>query len=383
MGSNPTSCTILFIQSLNKPDGPTKIEAPQTAKHPRVPTIQAYKPLNITKMSSFLSRFAVFRGSSIHSIGMEWADSVMIFDATPCDDDDGEFYAVTLRPWVPGSFVLDENPEEPDTICYNVKIHAPVMSDFADNHRYMRTPYSIVKHLGGTGLPLEASLGLFEFSIPVLMFQDTTWMHDLQTITPMYRHTLICGEQSQLHIRHSLFLAYEHMRLHPTITRFLESNKNLYDLTQSQHYDEPNRTKEQWIAHWYTQLFCNTMEEPDLYALASAAQLPDGDEEEEAEAPVPEGPFAPLGWIPEPSQWPVFVYQNHVHMERSKGTECAITLTPLTDMPSVAVNPTCGHIFEPAALTSWITSCREKGEIPLCPTCRIAIPNGAMLISIQ
>ena len=323
-------------------------------------------------MSSFLSRFAVFRGSSIHSIGMEWADSVMIFDATPCDDDDGEFYAVTLRLWVPGSFVLDENPEEPDTTCYNVKIHAPVMSDFADNHRYMKMPYSIVKHIGDSGL--------FDINIPVLMFQDTTWMHT--TTSSTFRHPLVCGEQSQLHIRHRLFLAYECMRLHPTITRFLAINKNLYDLTHPQHYDEPQRTKEQWIAHWYTKLFHNTMEPHDVSALASAAPLQDEDEDEDEDQEAP-APFAPLGWIPEESQWPVFVYQNHVHMERSKGTECSITLTPLTDMPSVAVNPTCGHIFEPAALTSWITSCREKGEIPLCPTCRIAIPNGAMLISIQ
>jgi hypothetical protein len=337
-------------------------------------------------MSSFpFSRFAVFRGTTVPSTSMEWAEYVMVFDATVCDDDDGyTYYAATQRPWIPGSFVLDENPEEPDTNCYNVKIHTPSESDFADNHRYMRTPYSIIKHHGNTEL--------FEFNIPVLMFQDTTWMHNLNAMTPMFRHMIVCGEQSKLHIRHTLFLIYERMRLHPTITRFLDSNKNLYDLTHPQHYDEPEWTKEQWVAHWYVLLFHNTMEPRNVSALASAAPLPDGDDEvvaqEQAPAPVQEqvdeGPFAALGWIPEQSQWPVFVYHNHVQVERSKeGAECPITLTPLTDMPSVAVNPTCGHIFEPAALTSWITACREKGDVPLCPTCRIAIPNGAMLISIK
>jgi hypothetical protein len=339
-------------------------------------------------MSSFpFSRFAVFRGTPVPSTSMEWAEYVMVFDTTICDDDDGyTYYATTLRPWIPGSFVLDENPEESDNTIYEVKIHTPSESDFAENHRYMRTPYSIVKHQVNPDLPLEAQSGLFEFNIPVLIFQDTTWMHNLSAMTPMFRHMVVCGEQSKLHIRHTLFLAYERMRLHPTIIRFLDSNKNLYDMTHRQNYDEPSRTKEQWVEHWYVLLFHTTMEPHNVSPLRRAALLPDGDDEAPAQAQeqVDEGPFAALGWIPEQSQWPVFVYQNHVQVERSKmGAECPITLTPLTDMPSVAVNPTCGHIFEPAALTSWITACREKGDVPLCPTCRIAIPNGAMLISIK
>jgi hypothetical protein len=320
----------------------------------------------------FPRRFAVFRGPSFPSAGLEWADSLVVFDATPCETvTDGTFYAATPRPWVSGAFLTNEDPIEPDTNVYDVKIHIPSQSDVPYDHRYMYTPYTVSKHHGNSGL--------FAFVIPVLMFQDMSWMPEIDS--PVIRHTLNCHEPSKLHIRHNLFLAFERMREHPAITRFLDTNKNLYDMTHPQYYDAPDRTKEHWITHWYMQLLNTTMEPRNVSALAEAAPLPDDDDE--IDDATQDGPFAPLGWSSGPSQWPVFVYQNHVQVERSKGTECPITMMPLTDMPNVAVNPTCGHIFEPAALTNWITTCREKGELPLCPTCRIAIPNGAMLIQMS
>jgi len=332
---------------------------------------------------SFPSCFAVFRGPLLtESFAFEWINSVMIFDSTECmDADNGDYIAATLRPWVSGSFVQDDNPIAPDATIYDVKIHTPSLSSFVDSHRYMRTPYSITKH-GGTGL--------FEFNIPVLVFQSTDWMH--QTTSPMFRHVIECGEPFLLHMRQIVFLAHERMRLHPTITRFLETRTNLYDLIHYPSTDEPDRDIGQTIAFWYERLFHMPGDEPVASSLPSSeANIV------EANIPYPSNssvivyqiqnymgtataPFEPLGWNAQPSDWPVFVYQNHVRMEMSKGTECAITMTPLADMTEFAVNPKCGHIFEPAAFTRWLQEASERGGPMVCPLCRTDVPNGAMYI---
>ena len=335
---------------------------------------------------SFPSCFAVFRGPLLtESFAFEWINSVMIFDSTECmDEDNGDYIAATLRPWVSGSFVHDDNPLTPDATIYDVKIHTPSLSSFVDTHRYMRTPYSITKHGDGTGL--------FEFNIPVLAFQSTDWMH--QTTSPMFRHVIECGEPFLLHMRQIVFLVNERMRLHPTITRFLETRTNLYDLIHYPSSDEPDRNECQHITFWYERLFhvpfrVETLDE--AVPETEASSLPYSGQDivprnlndafvATATAPTTTAPFEPLGWNAQPSDWPVFVYQNHVRMEMSKGTECPITMTPLADMTEFAVNPKCGHIFEPAAFTRWLQEASERSEPMVCPLCRTDVPNGAMYI---
>jgi hypothetical protein len=320
---------------------------------------------------SFPSCFAVFRGPlPAESFAFEWINSVMIFDSTECmDEDNGNYIAATLRPWVSGSFVQDDNPLTPDATIYDVKIHTPSLSSFVDTHRYMLTPYSITKH---------GTTGLFEFNIPVLAFQSTDWMH--QTTSPMFRHVIECGESFLLHMRQIVFLANERMRLHPTITRFLETRMNLYDLIHYPSRDEPDRDIGQTIAFWYERLFHMPGAEP--MTLPSSEQdivSRNLNDAFVAEAET-SAPFERLGWNIQPSDWPVFVYQNHVRMEMSKGTECPITMTSLADMTEFAVNPKCGHIFEPAAFTRWLQEASERSEPMVCPLCRTDVPNGAMYI---
>ena len=292
----------------------------------------------------------------------------MIFDSTECEDEtNGMYIAATLRPWVPGSFILDENPTTIDATIYSVKINTPSQSSFADTHRFMRMPYSISKH--------DETMGLF--NIPVLAFQNTDWMHS--TTHPMFRHVVECGEASLLHMRQMLFLFCERMRLHPTIIRFLQVHENISDLIYYPSRDEPERTEGQHIAFWYERLFNMSFRVEEL----DEAEPEEAEEEAEpvAEAEEPESqPFEPLGWNELPSQWPAFVYQNHVRMEMSKGTECPITLTRLADMTEFAVNPKCGHIFEPTAFTRWLKDASERGEPLVCPLCRTEVPNGAMYI---
>jgi len=363
-----------------------KIEASPTILSNRHLHVNPFIVCYTTTMnvSSFPSRFAVFRGPPpTNSVPFEWIDSVMLFDSTECETEaDGDYIAATLRPWVAGSFVLDENPITPDATIYDIKIHTPSISRWIDNHCYMRSLYSITKHS-------SAGTGLFEFQIPVLVFQSTDWMH--QTTSPMFRHVLECGESSLLQMRQMLFLAVERMRLHPNITRFLEKQTNLYDLIYYPSRNEPERTDHEHIAFWYDRLF----HMPGSESLASSlppteqdtdhvsrnlndAFIAEADTAEElSEAPVP---FEPLGWNAQPSDWPVFVYQNHVRMEMSKGTECAITMTKLADMTEFAVSPKCGHIFEPVALTKWLKDASAKGDPMVCPLCRTDVPNGAMYI---
>ena len=351
-------------------------------------------------LPSFPSRFAVFRGSPADSASFEWINSVMIFDSTECEDEDnGNYYAATMRPWVLGSSLLDENPVTPDSTIYDVKIHVPSQSSFADKRHYMRMPYSITKYIG-------INTGIVEFTIPVLAFLSTDWLPRATTIPHPFRRMLNHGEASLIHMRQMLFLAIERMRLHPNITRFLEMRTNLYDLIHYPSRDEPERTDGQHIAFWHDRLFRMSGREPLMSSLPQTEQqelesirrnlnggfgydpplrvAPSGVEPLDAVAATAASaasiPFEPLGWNAQPSDWPVFVYQNHLRTEMSKGTECPITLTKLADMTEFAVNPKCGHIFEPVAFTRWLQESSQRGEPMVCPLCRTDVPNGAMFI---
>ena len=206
----------------------------------------------------------------------------MIFDSTECEDDENDDYiAATLRPWVPGSFILDDNPSILDSTIYEVKIHMPSQSSFVDMHRYMRTPYSITKHHGiGTGL--------FEFNIPVLAFQSMDWIPRAMTMPYPYRHVLNCGESSLLHMRQMVFLFCERMRLHPNIMRFLETHENLCDLIHYPSRDEPERNQRQHIAFWYDRLFRMCADELAVAPLSEISAASSSDVVEEAAEAVEE-----------------------------------------------------------------------------------------------
>lgn len=64
---------------------------------------------------------------------------------------------------------------------------------------------------------------------------------------------------------------------------------------------------------------------------------------------------------------PMFVYENHLFAEQSKGTQCAITMTELKDCEAVALLKDCFHIFEKNALMQWYHTNQ------ICPTCRTPI----------
>jgi len=62
-------------------------------------------------------------------------------------------------------------------------------------------------------------------------------------------------------------------------------------------------------------------------------------------------------------QIPKYVYENHVMAEKSKGTDCPISMTPLSELKSVTV-VNCFHIFDSDSLSSWIKTNNN------CPICR-------------
>ena len=64
---------------------------------------------------------------------------------------------------------------------------------------------------------------------------------------------------------------------------------------------------------------------------------------------------------------PLFVYENHLFAEQSKGTQCAITMTDLKECSEVALIKDCFHIFDKHALLQW----HKKNQV--CPSCRTAI----------
>ena len=74
----------------------------------------------------------------------------------------------------------------------------------------------------------------------------------------------------------------------------------------------------------------------------------------------------------EPS-YPIFVYENHLLCEIQKGTECPITFEPLSTMESVAVSPSCGHLFEQKALNTWCAAQQDTNKPVACPVCRKAV----------
>jgi len=69
--------------------------------------------------------------------------------------------------------------------------------------------------------------------------------------------------------------------------------------------------------------------------------------------------------------WPYFVYSNHAKVELDKGTECPITMVPLSSCKRVSVSMSCGHIYESKAITAWtnVTGAHDAK----CPTCRTPI----------
>ena len=64
---------------------------------------------------------------------------------------------------------------------------------------------------------------------------------------------------------------------------------------------------------------------------------------------------------------PRFVFENHVVAEKTKGTDCPILMSPLSDCGSVTVSTTCGHIFDTAAFKVWNKDHKE------CPVCRVCV----------
>ena len=90
-------------------------------------------------------------------------------------------------------------------------------------------------------------------------------------------------------------------------------------------------------------------------------------ESEPEEEPEPE-PVPDSEPNPQPnSDIPMFVYENHLFAEQSKGTQCAITMTELIDCEAVALLKDCFHIFEKNALMQWYHTNQ------ICPTCRTPI----------
>ena len=90
-------------------------------------------------------------------------------------------------------------------------------------------------------------------------------------------------------------------------------------------------------------------------------------ESEPEEEPEPE-PVPDSEPNPQPnSDIPMFVYENHLFAEQSKGTQCAITMTELIDCDAIALLKDCFHIFEKNALMQWY----DTNQI--CPTCRAPV----------
>ena len=69
--------------------------------------------------------------------------------------------------------------------------------------------------------------------------------------------------------------------------------------------------------------------------------------------------------------WPYQVYKNHVKTEIEKGTQCPITMEPLSACKVLNVSMNCGHIYSTAAITQWTNM--TGAENSMCPTCRTPI----------
>jgi hypothetical protein len=66
------------------------------------------------------------------------------------------------------------------------------------------------------------------------------------------------------------------------------------------------------------------------------------------------------------SKIPKYVYENHVIAEKSKGTECPISMTPLSEITLITVT-NCFHIFDTPSFNDWYKTNKK------CPVCRVCV----------
>lgn len=332
-----------------------------------------------TSYTSFPSKFAVMRGPYALTLRTECVESIMIFESTPSADD--SFYTATMRPWQ-GYIVGDDYM--PDKTVRTVKIHSPSRKDrygrdfSPSNERYMVLPYAVERIIPYVGQSER---------IPILAFESTNWMPRTHTITTVI-HALE-GESHMYHYQNIHYIAKElmsredsasiswlrsladpyslanhaeiraipYMHISPTNIHNLRRNiiENLYHRTVAANYGALSPIPVEF-------------EEDSIFDGAAGYTTDDADAREEEE-PQAEEP-----------SYPSFVYENHLAYEIQKGTECPITFEPLSKMESVAVSPSCGHLFEQEALKAWGKAQLDAGKPIVCPVCRKAV-SGILIIN--
>jgi hypothetical protein len=337
--------------------------------------------------SSFPSRFAVFRGPYHSTLRSELVDSIMVFDTTPSED--GSFYTATMRSWF-GTIV--GNDDMPDKTVRQVKIHSPSRKDHhgnafsPSNERFVVLPFT---------LEVNATSWVHN-AIPILAFESSNWMprFDERLVELQLLHKLQ-GEIFKHHYQNINYIAGVLMyQQEPWTSPYISWLQSLADP-----YAQMNRAEIRAIPYAHispTSLHIlrlniiedyhqrNTVARNVIDAAVAAVQPPAVDYEDYSSM------FdAAAGWVApaemnEPSiapTIPAFILENHLAHEVQKGTECPITLEPLSSLAEVAMSPECGHFFDQEALKAWGNVQHSAGAEIVCPVCRKQLQNVVTMVN--